>query len=187
MFFSGIQGDLWLLLHNSFIVGQSSDKWKNQVSEPFLISQGVRQGGILSTDEYKCFINDLLNRLQDTGLGAKIGTLNCPSPTCADDVALVSNSAEWLQILLDICWAYSSHERYELQPTKSMIITMNSKISPEDESPFLLGGNSEGVVTPSELQQPSKLQHRKPERPYYAVLGDGLHGVNGLTPRVSYT
>ena len=37
---------------------------------------GVRQGGILSTDLYKLYINPLLDRLQDVGIGLKIGNIN---------------------------------------------------------------------------------------------------------------
>jgi hypothetical protein len=37
---------------------------------------GVRQEGILSTDLYKLYINPLLYRLQDVGIGLKIGNIN---------------------------------------------------------------------------------------------------------------
>ena len=41
----------------------------------FKIEQGVRQGGVLSADLYKLYINPLLNFLDDSGLGGKIGIL----------------------------------------------------------------------------------------------------------------
>ncbi|KAH3719761.1 hypothetical protein DPMN_062632 [Dreissena polymorpha] len=50
-------------------------KYKPHISEPFSISQGVRQGGILSTDLCKLYVNLLLDRLVDTGRDGRIGTV----------------------------------------------------------------------------------------------------------------
>jgi hypothetical protein len=49
---------------------------------------GDRQGGILSTDLYKLYINPLLDRLQDVGIGLKIGNINVNNTGCADNIAL---------------------------------------------------------------------------------------------------
>jgi hypothetical protein len=51
-----------------------------------------RQGGALSADLYKVYIHSLLDILSNSGLGGKIGDINCCAPTCADDVALISNN-----------------------------------------------------------------------------------------------
>jgi hypothetical protein len=48
-----------------------------QISEEFfIIEQGVRQGGALSADLYKVYINPLLDILSNSGLGGKIGVNN---------------------------------------------------------------------------------------------------------------
>ena len=52
------------------------------------MQQGVRQGGILSTDMYKVFINKLLDRLDVTMMGMRIGGINCVALTFAYDVAI---------------------------------------------------------------------------------------------------
>jgi hypothetical protein len=54
--------------------------------------QGGRQGGSLSADLYKVYVNPLLDTLRNSGLGGKIGNINCCAPTCADDVALIANN-----------------------------------------------------------------------------------------------
>jgi hypothetical protein len=51
---------------------------------------GDRQGGILNTDLYKLYINPLLDRLQDVGIGLKIGNINVNNTGCADDIVLLS-------------------------------------------------------------------------------------------------
>jgi hypothetical protein len=45
------------------------------------IEQGVRQDGALSADLYKVYVNPLLDILSNSGLGGKIGNINCCAPT----------------------------------------------------------------------------------------------------------
>jgi hypothetical protein len=106
-------------------------KWQGVTSDPFTIYQGVRQGGILSTDQYKCYNNDLLDRLIESHYGVRIGDIPCNAPTCADDVALLAHSRTDLQAMLDMCYSYSRMERFYLQPTKSMILILNDRDAQE--------------------------------------------------------
>ena len=48
---------------------------------------------------YKRFNNDLLNQLQNAPEGMKIGNVDVTSPTCADDIALLSQKEKDAQIL----------------------------------------------------------------------------------------
>ncbi|VDI76287.1 Hypothetical predicted protein [Mytilus galloprovincialis] len=78
-------------------------KWDTSFSEDyFKIEQGVRQGETLSAYLYKLYINPLLNFLCDSGLGGKIGNINCCAPTCADDVALLACNPLDIQTMVDI-------------------------------------------------------------------------------------
>jgi hypothetical protein len=52
-----------LLIDNLYKNAVSSVKWNNQTSDTFKMEQGVRQGGALSADLYKIYINTLLNIL----------------------------------------------------------------------------------------------------------------------------
>jgi hypothetical protein len=85
-------------------------KWSREISKPFTISQGVRQGGVLSADQYKRYNNTLLDTLEHSNLGGSIGTIPCPAPTCADDVALTASSPIELQALLSVAHQYSCQE-----------------------------------------------------------------------------
>ena len=57
---AGIDDKHWVLIKSLHENAVSSVKWADQRSEPFEVNQGVRQGGILSTDLYKLYINPLL-------------------------------------------------------------------------------------------------------------------------------
>ena len=74
------------LHHNA----ESCIKWAGSTFHCFKVGTGVRQGGILSTDLYKLYINPLLDRLQDVGIGLKIGNINVNNTGCADDIAVLS-------------------------------------------------------------------------------------------------
>ena len=88
---------------------------------------GVRQGGILSTDLYKLYINPLLDRLQDVGIGLKIGNINVNNTGCADDIALLSTELSDAQIMVNMALDFANLEGYELQPKKNVAIHIRGK------------------------------------------------------------
>ena len=76
--------------------------------------------GILSADLYTIYVNPLLDRLNHTGLGAKIGNIICNTSACADDITLNSFNE------IDTAAEYAKQERYQLQHTKTNSIRMHS-------------------------------------------------------------
>jgi uncharacterized membrane-anchored protein len=71
---------------------------------------GVRQEGILNTDLYKLYINPLLDRLQDVGIGLKIGNINVNNTGCADDIALLSTQLSDAQIMVNMALDFANRE-----------------------------------------------------------------------------
>jgi endonuclease/exonuclease/phosphatase family metal-dependent hydrolase len=197
LYLSGIQDELWSIIANTFCDATSVVKWNGLISKPFEIHQGVRQGGILSTDQYKTYINDLLDRLQQTSHGTKIGDIHCPAPTCADDVALMADTREDLQAMLDLCHDYSQYERYRLQPAKSMVLVYNSNVpfhQLQNSEIFKLGSASIPIVsqgthlgiirdTDSAGNIPTVAKNvTNARKALYSMMGTGMHGTNGLPP-----
>ena len=194
LYLAGISSSLRLLLHDLSVGAQTSVRWEHLVSEPFDIKQGVRQGGILSTELYKLYINDVLNQVEDSALGPYIGHIHCPIPTCADDVTLVVNDPTNMQTLLSTVENYSRQEKYSLQPTKCKIIkTGKPKI--EDNFNFILNDtpiqNVEtavhlGITHSNNPRQtiPIHIQENinKARRTMYSLMGTGMRGKNGLNP-----
>ena len=85
-----------------------------RVSPPSSFIPSMRQGGALNADLYKVYVNPLLDILSNSGLGGKIGNINC----CADDVALIANNPFDIQTMVDIAVDFSKREGYLLQPQK---------------------------------------------------------------------
>ena len=63
MYHAEIQDKTWTIIKSLHHNAESYIKWAGSTSDCFNVGMGVRQGGILSTDHYKLYINPLLDRL----------------------------------------------------------------------------------------------------------------------------
>ena len=77
-------------------------------------------------------MDDLLNTLQLSGLGARIGEVFCGAAMYTDDLALVASSPEELQTMLDIVSRYASQWRYQLNSSKSVILVLGESSHLQD-------------------------------------------------------
>jgi hypothetical protein len=106
----GLAGILWQLKDEMYRDITTKVKWKGMLSDEFTIHQGIRQGGIPSTTDYKVYIDPLLHLLEDSHVGLHIGSIYAGAPTCADDVLLLSDSISSMQYLLTSCEQYANKE-----------------------------------------------------------------------------
>ncbi|XP_053383682.1 uncharacterized protein LOC128549923 [Mercenaria mercenaria] len=90
VYHAGTTDKHWSVLQSIHDGAKSVVKWSDSVSQSFHIQQGVRQGGVLSTDLYKPHVNPLLRRLEESSYGCTIGEIRCNSSACADDITLNS-------------------------------------------------------------------------------------------------
>jgi hypothetical protein len=77
MYHAGIQDKTWTIIKSLHHNAESCIKWAGNTSDCFKVGMGDRQGGILSTDLYKLYINPLLDRLQDVGIGLNRNRCEC--------------------------------------------------------------------------------------------------------------
>ena len=197
MYHAGIQDKTWTIIKSLHHNAESCIKWAGSTSDCFKVGMGVRQEGILSTDLYKLYINPLLDRLQDVGIGLKIGNINVNNKGCADDIALLSTQLSDAQIMVNMALNFANLEGYELQPKKSVAIhirgnnkqceTTNEKLNmgnitmPEVEQATHLG-----IIRTTTMKHniPTKVDENitKPRRSAYSLFGCGFHRHNGLDP-----
>ena len=81
-------------------------KWGEHFSDWFLITAGVRQGGILSPDFYSIYVDDLVIKLKNSGKGCQFMTYFVAALFYADDMAIIAPSIHGLEALLNICNEY---------------------------------------------------------------------------------
>lgn len=137
----------------------------------------------------------LLDRLESTMLGVKIGGINCVAPTCADDTTLLSRNRSALQTLINISVDYSNMEHYLLQPVKSVVLSVpapRSKGKSEDVHQWTLKDEPMpnvpetmhmGIMRSANTEQSATRENiQKARRTLYSLMASGLHGENGLDP-----
>ncbi|MEW8547953.1 MAG: reverse transcriptase family protein, partial [Candidatus Thiodiazotropha sp.] len=198
LFHIGIEGVTWNLIHSLHKDAQTVIRWCGQTSDPFEIQQGVRQGGVLSTDMYKVYVDPLLSRVTESLLGGTIGEICCAAPTCADDMTFVSDAKQTLQTLIHEAADFASMERYLIQPVKSVVMPIASRASRFSEpDAFTWSINGEAMPVVEEAAHMGILRSsisnettvneniKKARRTLYSLMAPGLHGYNGLDPETS--
>ena len=72
-------------------------QWNSAHSTPFSLHNGVKQGVAID------YIDSLLQKLKDSGLGCHVGRTFSGAFAYADDLALVSPSLSRLRQMIQIC------------------------------------------------------------------------------------
>ncbi|MCW4345831.1 MAG: reverse transcriptase family protein [Candidatus Thiodiazotropha endolucinida] len=187
LYIDGIRGNDWLLVRDIYTDMLSSVKWEGHLSAPFVIHQGVRQGGVLSTSHYKRYNNPLLIQLENRYTGMVIGSIQIPHITVADDLALITNSKNEMQYMLDDTASFANQERYIIHPTKSGVLTygtgsnqkydftmLDKAIKIEQQSTHL------GIFRDTKMKVNIEERISLARKTAYALMGAGLHSGNGM-------
>ena len=98
-------------------------KWRNSTSEAFGVTNGVRQGSVLSLCLFNIYIDDLLNQLCESGDGARVANLYVGCLAYADDLALLSPTVMALQRMIDKCSDFAKVNGLIFNVDKSAVIT----------------------------------------------------------------
>jgi hypothetical protein len=169
--------------------------WQGKRSPEYDIKQGVKQGGIISTNLYKLYIDDLLERITQLNIGTKIGHIILGAVACADDVALLIDTLEDAQTLVDESSFYANSHLYSLHPVKSVASLRNApwngkelqfqgKAMPKDPNITHLGLTRD-VSTRNMMKEEVLRRIQVGRSTVYAMMKVGLHGQNGLNPTAS--
>ena len=110
------------LIMDSYIRQKLCVRWKNCISQPIPILNGVKQGSIISPSLFCIYLDVLLNRLETNRAGCRIGTKFCGALAYADDLTLISPSIKGLQSMINICETFSVEYDVVFNETKTVCI-----------------------------------------------------------------
>jgi hypothetical protein len=114
----GVRGKMWRVVKGMYqtvesavLVGEESTEW-------FELQAGVRQGCVMSPVLFSLFINGLARELKKRGQGVDIGGRRVQMLLYADDIALLAETPDDLQRMLDVVSEYSRKWRFRVNPKK---------------------------------------------------------------------
>ncbi len=132
------------LLLNMYTQQKLRVKWNNTHSDYFNVSNGVKQGGVISPILFCIYIDGMLNELSASGVGCYMGGVFAGAFGYADDVKLLTPSLYALKKQVFICENYAAQYDVQFNGKKSLLIIYKcSKVKPPD--PKLIVNN---VVVP---------------------------------------
>ena len=119
-------------------------KWNSKNSTDFSVSNGVKQGAVISPILFSSYMDALFDRLKRNAVGCHVGPVYAGAFGYADDVALVAPSLYSLRWMIATCEEFANEYRIDFNPTKSKLICFNANI---DHTPhIILNGQPVSVV-----------------------------------------
>jgi hypothetical protein len=107
------------LLMNWYANQKLSVFWNGSESEHFKVSNGVRQGGVLSPHLFNVYMEELSENLSESSIGCHMKSTCLNHMFFADDSILMAPTIESLQSLIDICVDYAKRFDILYNDTKS--------------------------------------------------------------------
>ena len=110
------------LLMDSFERQRARVMWNSHVSDYFSISNGVKQGGVISPVLFNLYLDNLLISLKQSGLGCHINGTYMSVLGYADDITLACPSLYGLNYILDICNQFAKNNHVIFNTKKTICI-----------------------------------------------------------------
>ena len=122
-----------------YLLGEATTKYKGEIAPPFRLSQGVRQGSILSPYLYNIYTEDITDTIQEMNIGTYLpGLINTSIIAFADDLILLSPNLNQLQLMLTECERFGLKNCLRFNDTKTQFVISGK--CPIPDSTILLNG-----------------------------------------------
>ena len=102
-------------------------KWGSFTSNVFSVSNGVKQGGVLSPILFSVYMDGLLLKLKQSGIGCHVGNWYVGCLAFADDITLLAPTLSALKKLVSICEDYASEYCVQFNGLKSQFLVFKGR------------------------------------------------------------
>ena len=125
---TGIRGNIWNIIDDMYDNLKIKVNFNDIETDFFEITEGVKQGCVLSPLLFSIYINELAKMLKDSNVGVQIDDLLIPGLFWADDVVLIGNNHTQLQSLLNIAATFAKQWKLTFNETKSEIMYFGKRL-----------------------------------------------------------
>ena len=124
------------LLLDSYIRQKSCVGWGVFKSKYFSLSNGVKQGSVLSPVLFTLYIDTLLIKLKLSGVGCFLNNTYIGALSYVDDITVLYPSIRGLNEMLSICCEFGDNCNIVFNPKKTVCIKFGDKVN-EFENVFM--------------------------------------------------
>ena len=129
------------LLLNMYTNHLTRVSWNGICSSPFVVGNGVKQGGVISPVLFCVYIDTLLVALKNSGFGCYIGGMFLGALAYADDIVLLAPTPKAMRELLQLCDSVAGDLRVIFNAAKSKCLAIGPKLkTPYAVPQFQIGG-----------------------------------------------
>jgi hypothetical protein len=171
---AGIDDKMYKSIRELYSSTLSCVKVNHLQTEWFEAKSGVRQGDSLSPTLFNIFINNLIVKVKNTGIGVKVGEKICNIFLYADDIALMASTENDLQTLLDVVGDWCTDWNLVINAVKSKVIHFRNKNKLQTQHTFKL--NNETIEQISKYKYLGLILH---ENLNFSVTCDVLAKASG--------
>ena len=119
----------WRILYRYYCESKIIVKIMDKTSKALPTTEGVKQGGILSSYLFTFFMNSMLNEVLELNVGALVGNTNVSITSYCDDVILLASVPKHMQIMIDHCASYAKKWKITFNAKKSTVIKFGKNLN----------------------------------------------------------
>ena len=106
--------------------------WRDYKSEYFNVSNGVKQGGVISPIFFSLYIDPLLLALKKSQIGCHMNNVYMGALSYADDITIICPNIRGLNKMLKICNEFAQSNKIIFNSKKTICIKFgDNHITPE--------------------------------------------------------
>ena len=113
-------------LVNMYTNQKNRVQYNQSFSDFFTVTNGVKQGGVLSPTLFSIYVNELLYNLENSGYGCKMGDKYVGCVSYADDIIIICASLYGLKQMIKICESYALKYQVKFNGSKSKLMLFSS-------------------------------------------------------------